>query len=179
MSRARCGCSNARARRKVEKFVYAASSSCYGLAATPTDEDHPIAPQYPYACRSIRASRPLSIGTMSTGCRSIRFASSTPTARACAQPASTARCSAFSCARSLPASRTRSSATERRRATSSTSPMSRRRSGRGGDAASSASGSMWAPATRSRSIGWSTLGGDGDLRAEASGRARLHIRKYQ
>ncbi len=36
-------------RAKVEKFVYAASSSCYGLAATPTREDHPIAPQYPYA----------------------------------------------------------------------------------------------------------------------------------
>ena len=34
---------------KVDKFVYAASSSCYGLAATPTREDHPIAPQYPYA----------------------------------------------------------------------------------------------------------------------------------
>jgi UDP-glucose 4-epimerase len=34
---------------KVAKFVYAASSSCYGLAATPTDEHHPIAPQYPYA----------------------------------------------------------------------------------------------------------------------------------
>jgi UDP-glucose 4-epimerase len=34
---------------KVRKFVYAASSSCYGLAATPTREDHPIAPQYPYA----------------------------------------------------------------------------------------------------------------------------------
>jgi len=33
----------------VEKFVYAASSSCYGLAATPTGEDHAIAPQYPYA----------------------------------------------------------------------------------------------------------------------------------
>ena len=33
----------------VEKFVYAASSSCFGLAATPTDENHPIAPQYPYA----------------------------------------------------------------------------------------------------------------------------------
>jgi len=33
----------------VEKFVYAASSSCYGLAQTPTREDHPIAPQYPYA----------------------------------------------------------------------------------------------------------------------------------
>ncbi|MBM3568916.1 MAG: NAD-dependent epimerase/dehydratase family protein [Alphaproteobacteria bacterium] len=31
------------------KFVYAASSSCYGLAATPTAEDHPIRPQYPYA----------------------------------------------------------------------------------------------------------------------------------
>jgi UDP-glucose 4-epimerase len=33
----------------VEKFIYAASSSCYGLATTPTDENHPIAPQYPYA----------------------------------------------------------------------------------------------------------------------------------
>ncbi len=33
----------------VEKFVYAASSSCYGLADTPTREDHPIGPQYPYA----------------------------------------------------------------------------------------------------------------------------------
>lgn len=31
------------------KFVYAASSSCYGIAAVPTAEDHPIAPQYPYA----------------------------------------------------------------------------------------------------------------------------------
>jgi len=33
----------------IEKFVYAASSSCYGLADTPTGEDHPINPQYPYA----------------------------------------------------------------------------------------------------------------------------------
>ncbi len=31
-----------------KKIVYAASSSCYGLADTPTAEDHPIAPQYPY-----------------------------------------------------------------------------------------------------------------------------------
>lgn len=34
---------------KVAKFVYAASSSCYGLAGVPTREDHPINPQYPYA----------------------------------------------------------------------------------------------------------------------------------
>ena len=33
----------------VQKLVYAASSSCYGLAATPTREDHPIEPRYPYA----------------------------------------------------------------------------------------------------------------------------------
>jgi UDP-glucose 4-epimerase len=33
----------------VKKFIYAASSSCYGLAKTPTDEDHPIDPKYPYA----------------------------------------------------------------------------------------------------------------------------------
>mgnify|MGYP001619195890 FL=1 len=33
----------------VQKFVYAASSSCYGLAKTPTTEDHAIEPLYPYA----------------------------------------------------------------------------------------------------------------------------------
>ena len=33
----------------VRKFVYAASSSCYGLASTPTNEDHLIDPKYPYA----------------------------------------------------------------------------------------------------------------------------------
>ena len=34
---------------KVGRFVYAASSSCYGLAAVPTREDAPIRPEYPYA----------------------------------------------------------------------------------------------------------------------------------
>lgn len=33
----------------VEKMVYAASSSGFGLAETPTPEDHVIQPQYPYA----------------------------------------------------------------------------------------------------------------------------------
>ena len=33
----------------VSKIVYASSSSCYGLADTPTDENHVINPQYPYA----------------------------------------------------------------------------------------------------------------------------------
>jgi UDP-glucose 4-epimerase len=33
----------------VRKVVYAASSSCYGLADTPTREDHPIRPEHPYA----------------------------------------------------------------------------------------------------------------------------------
>ena len=33
----------------VAKLVYAASSSCYGIANVPTNEEHPIAPQYPYA----------------------------------------------------------------------------------------------------------------------------------
>jgi len=33
----------------VNKFVYAASSSCYGLANTPTNENHPIDTKYPYA----------------------------------------------------------------------------------------------------------------------------------
>ncbi len=34
---------------QVNKLVYAASSSCYGLANTPTDESHPIDTKYPYA----------------------------------------------------------------------------------------------------------------------------------
>ena len=33
----------------VKKFVYAASSSCYGKATTPTSENHKIDPLYPYA----------------------------------------------------------------------------------------------------------------------------------
>lgn len=33
----------------VKKFVYAASSSCYGVAQTPTRENHPISTLYPYA----------------------------------------------------------------------------------------------------------------------------------
>ena len=34
---------------RVRKLVYAASSSCYGLADVPTREDAPIQPEYPYA----------------------------------------------------------------------------------------------------------------------------------
>lgn len=34
---------------KVKKFVYASSSSCYGLAAVPTAENAPINTEYPYA----------------------------------------------------------------------------------------------------------------------------------
>jgi len=33
----------------MKKFVYAASSSCYGLADVPTPENHPIRPEHPYA----------------------------------------------------------------------------------------------------------------------------------
>ncbi len=36
-------------RLSLRRFVYAASSSCYGLAKTPTGEEYPIQPQYPYA----------------------------------------------------------------------------------------------------------------------------------
>ncbi|MCH7539371.1 MAG: SDR family oxidoreductase [Proteobacteria bacterium] len=36
-------------RAGIRRFVYAASSSCYGLASVPTREDHAISPQYPYA----------------------------------------------------------------------------------------------------------------------------------
>ena len=41
----------------VRKFVYAASSSCYGLASTPTREDHPIQPLYPYALSKLQGEQ--------------------------------------------------------------------------------------------------------------------------
>tara|TARA_B110000971_G_C20019470_1_gene505565 strand:+ start:1498 stop:2490 length:993 start_codon:yes stop_codon:yes gene_type:complete len=34
---------------KIKKIIYAASSSCYGIAKYPTKEDFEISPQYPYA----------------------------------------------------------------------------------------------------------------------------------
>ena len=37
-------------KKKIKKFIYAASSSCYGIPKKyPTSEDSPIVPQYPYA----------------------------------------------------------------------------------------------------------------------------------
>lgn len=38
-----------RKNKKLKKMVYAASSSCYGIAKVPTKETYPIDPQYPYA----------------------------------------------------------------------------------------------------------------------------------
>ena len=43
----------------VKKVVYASSSSCYGLAKTPTSETHPIAPQYPYALSKYQGEQAL------------------------------------------------------------------------------------------------------------------------
>ena len=43
----------------VAKVVYAASSSCYGLAEVPTAEDHPIRPQYPYALSKYQGEQAL------------------------------------------------------------------------------------------------------------------------
>ena len=41
----------------VDKLVYAASSSCYGMADTPTGEDHSIDPKYPYALSKYQAEQ--------------------------------------------------------------------------------------------------------------------------
>ena len=40
---------NCAKQNKINNFIYAASSSCYGLAEYPTRETNPIKPQYPYA----------------------------------------------------------------------------------------------------------------------------------
>jgi UDP-glucose 4-epimerase len=44
-------------RAGAERFVYAASSSCYGIATTPTREDHPITPLYPYALSKLQGEQ--------------------------------------------------------------------------------------------------------------------------
>ena len=45
----------------IRKFVYAASSSCYGLANTPTDENHIIQPLYPYAISKYHGNKNVSL----------------------------------------------------------------------------------------------------------------------
>lgn len=44
-------------RLKIKKFIYAASSSCYGLAKTPTREDFKIDTKYPYAISKYQAEQ--------------------------------------------------------------------------------------------------------------------------
>ena len=56
----------------VEKLVYAASSSCYGLADTPTREDHLIDPKYPYALSKYQGESLHFTGMTSINYRSIR-----------------------------------------------------------------------------------------------------------
>lgn len=46
-------------RAGVKRVVYAASSSCYGLAETPTDEATPVNPLYPYALSKYLAEQVL------------------------------------------------------------------------------------------------------------------------
>ena len=41
--------------KNIKKFVYAASSSCYGIAEVPTSENNRISPQYPYAMSKYQA----------------------------------------------------------------------------------------------------------------------------
>ena len=41
----------------IDKLVYAASSSCYGMADTPTREDHRVEPKYPYALSKYQAEQ--------------------------------------------------------------------------------------------------------------------------
>ena len=114
--RAPCTCSNARAQAGAEKFVYAASSSCYG-ACRHADARGPPDRAAISLCAEQVSGRAggLALAARSIGCRSIRSASSMPTARVRAPPAPMARCSACSCGRSSPASRSPWSATARKR----------------------------------------------------------------
>ena len=44
-------------KNNIKRFVYAASSSCYGIASTPTDESHKIQPMYPYALSKLQGEQ--------------------------------------------------------------------------------------------------------------------------
>jgi UDP-glucose 4-epimerase len=43
--------------QRVRRTVYAASSSCYGIASTPTDETHQLEPLYPYAISKLQGEQ--------------------------------------------------------------------------------------------------------------------------
>ena len=80
-----------------------------GLPHVPTREDHPIAPQHPYALSKYQGETGgTALAAGLSACRSTRSASSMPTARASAPRAPMERCSACSSSRSLPASLSRS-----------------------------------------------------------------------
>jgi UDP-glucose 4-epimerase len=92
---------------QVRRFVYAASSTCYGIPDVyPTPETADARPQFPYALSSFTAGP-----RRASGC-------STSTGRAHARQAPTERCSACSWRRSWRACRSRSWATAPRRAIS-------------------------------------------------------------
>lgn len=109
-----------------KRFVYAASSSCYGIPDVyPTPESAEIRPMYPYALTRISVSSASCTGAKSTSFPRWRCACSTCTGRGIAPRAPTAPCSVSSWRRSSPASPSRWSATASRRAILPSSATSR------------------------------------------------------
>jgi UDP-glucose 4-epimerase len=107
----------------VRKFVYAASSSCYGLATElPTTEEALIRPEYPYALSKYLGESAALHWAQVYRLPVISIRMFNVYGRACAPPGPTGRCSGSSWPRSSTASRTRWSATAASEETSSTSP---------------------------------------------------------
>ena len=109
--------------RRARKLVYAASSSCYGLADVPTREDAPIQPEYPYALSKYMGEEAvLHWGRVyRLPVNSIRIFNAYGTRSKTREL--TARCSAFFSRRKLRASRSLLSATGRSGAIFFSSPM--------------------------------------------------------
>ena len=156
-SRAPSACWNARARRRSKKFVYAASSSCYGLAAVPTREDHPIAPAVSLRAEQVprrAGGAPLASGLSAAGQLDPHLQRLRPARRA---PRRLRRG-----VRRLPPAEARRQAVHggRRRHAAARLPLrDRRRRGvpaRGRNAASAGRSGTSAPAIRSRSTGSSS-----------------------
>ncbi len=105
------------------KLVYAASSSCYGAnPPLPTAEDAPIETAYPYALSKYLGELAVLHWGRSTTFRWRRSASSMPTGHGCARPVSTAPSSGCCLPSASTIDRSRSSATGRSGAISSTRP---------------------------------------------------------
>ena len=181
MSRARCACSNARARPVCKKFVYAASSSCYGLADS-ADRAKTIRSRRSILTRlsKYHGEEAALHWHRSTACRSIRSAFSTPMGPRVRTTG--AYGAVFGVFFKQKLAGKPFTVDRRRHPAPRLSLRDRRRSGFLAAAETDTTGEIWnlgAGNPQSREPTGRIARRAGGLHSEAAGRARLHLGRYR